>query len=260
MDKNNFILPSVFQHWQPAPQPGSDISFEAAAPAEPEPVSLWSLDLPVDPGAAAETLAQAEAQLQATQALLDEAPTRLEAFAARLQSGAETQYGLESTGETPIGAAEAALLPWIDALQPGQISFGGEELSRSDVSGAIAQLRQTVEGLLGQVLYLARVETRQQGILLASSLVDWTGDLDTAWGEANSADERGLHQRSLALALKSRIALLRIILTTTQGAVKISALIAAPGGALLALPAAWKYVQQLLAAISDAQSAPAPIA
>jgi hypothetical protein len=256
VSKNNFNLPAVFQHWQPVPQSGGDVSFEAAAPSESVPISLWSLDLPADPEAAAATLAQAEAQLQATQALLDEAPARLEAFATRLQSGAEAQYGLESTGVASIGAAEAALLPWIDALQPGQVSFGGEGLSRGDIGAAIAQLSQTVEDLLGQVLYLARVETRQQGALLASSLVDWTGDLDTAWEEAVSAEERGLHQRSLALALKARIALLRIILTTTQGAVKISALIATPGGALLALPAAWKYVQQLLATISEAQSAP----
>jgi hypothetical protein len=253
--QNELPLPPVFQHWQPAPPASSDVSFEAAA-TPVEQVSLWSLDLPADPEAAAATLAQAEAQLQATQALLDETPARLEAFAARLQSGAEAHFGLESAGEASIGAAEAALLPWIDLLQPGQVSFGGEGLSRGDVSAAISQLRQAVEDLLGQVLYLARVETRQQGALLASSLVDWTGDMDTAWGEAVSADERSLHQRSLALALKARIALLRIILTTTQGAVKISALIAAPGGALLALPAAWKYVGQLLAAISEAQSAP----
>jgi hypothetical protein len=252
VSRNN--LPPVFHHWQPAPRAGGDISFEAAAPVEQ--ISLWSLDLPADPEAAAATLTQAEVQLRATEDLLDEAPARLEALSARLQSGAEAQFGLESTGGAPIGAAEAALLPWIDAFQPGQVSFGGEGLSRGDIGASIAQLRQAVEDLLGQVLYLARVETRQQGVLLASSLVDWTGDLDTAWGEAISAEERGLHQRSLALALKARIALLRIIMTTTQGAVKISALIAAPGGALLALPAAWKYVQQLLAVISDAQSAP----
>ena len=249
-------LPPVFQLWQPAPQ-ASDISFEAAATDEPVPqVSLWSLDLPADPEQAAATLAQAEAQLQATQALLDEAPARLEAFAARLQSGADEQFGLESTGEVSIGAAETALLPWIDALEPGQVSFGGEGLSRGDVGDAIAELRQAVDRLLGQVLHLARVETRQQGTLLASSLVDWTGDLDTAWKPAVSPEEQSLHQRSLALALKARIALLRIIMTTTQGAVKIAALIAAPGGALLALPAAWKYVQQLLTAVSDARSAP----
>jgi hypothetical protein len=247
-------LPPVFQLWQPVPQ-ASDLSFEAA-PSEQ--VTVWSLDLPADPEQAAATLAQAEAQLQATQALLDEAPVRLEAFAARLQSGAGEQFDLESTGEVSIGTAEAALLPWIDALDPGQVSFAGEGLSRGDVSDAIAELRQAVDRLLGQVLHLARVETRQQGTLLASSLVDWTGDLDTAWKPAVSPEEQILHQRSLALALKARIALLRIIMTTAQGAAKIAALIAAPGGALLALPAAWKYVQQLLSAVSEVKSASIP--
>jgi hypothetical protein len=256
--QNGLNLPPVFQLWQSTPQARGDISFEATA-APVEQVSLWSLDLPADPERASATLAQAEAQLQATQALLDEAPARLEAFVSRLQSGAEVheaQFAVESTGGATIGAAEAALLPWIDALEPGQVSFGGEGLSRGEVGDAIAQLRQAVDNLLGQVLHLARVETRQQGALLASSLVDWTGDLDTTWGETVSVEEQSLHQRSLALALRARIALLRIIMTTTQGAAKIAALIAAPGGAFLALPAAWKYVQQLLAAISETQRSP----
>jgi hypothetical protein len=257
--ENRLTLPPVFQHWQPAPTaPASgDNSFGAAGEPAGE-AAVWSLDLPADPREANAALAEAEAQLQAAQTRLDEVPTRLEVLAARLQSGAEAQFGLEpvpAAGE-PIGAAEAALLSWIDYLEPGQVSFGGVGLSRGEVGEAVAQLQQAVDGLLGQVLHLARVETRQQGTLLASTLVGWTGVMDTAWGEEASAEERALHQRSLALALKARIALLRIILTTTQGAAKIAALIAAPGGALLALPAAWRYVQALLAITAEAHSTP----
>ena len=254
--ENRSTLPPVFQHWQFAPgaQPGGEISFDTAV-ATVEPLSLWSLDLPADPEQAGAALAQVEAQLQATQALLDQAPARLENLVAGLQSGAGAQFGLESTSPESL-PAEATLLPWIDAFEPGQVSFGGEGLTRGEVKDALDQLQRLVDSLLGQLLHLARVETRQQGELLASTLVSWKGDMDTTWGQGITTDQNTLHRRSLALALQSRIGLLRILMTTTQGAVKIAALIAAPGGALLALPAAWKYISKLLSEIESYQAAP----
>lgn len=253
---SDFNLPGVFQHWQfaPAPQPGGEISFEAAA-AQAEAVSLWSLDLPADPKQAGAALAQVEAQLQATQALLDQAPARLENLVASLQSGSVAQFGLGPTSPESL-PVEATLLPWIDAFEPGRVSFGGEGLTRGEVKDALDQLQRLVDNLLGQLLHLARVETRQQGDLLASTLVSWKGDMDTTWGVGITPDQNALHRRSLALALRARIGLLRILMTTTQGAVKISALIAAPGGALLALPAAWKYITKLLSEIESYQATP----
>ena len=247
-------LPQVFQHWQPAPttQAGADLSFGAATAPSDE-ISRWSMDLPADPGEADAFLAQAEAQLRATQALLEAAPQQLESFITRLESGAQPHYAL---GAFPAGAAaeqpaEAVLLSWLDAVQPGQIAFGGEGLAGGQVGEAVAQFQQVVNNLLGQLLHLAQVETRLQGQLLASSLVSWKGDVDTTWGEGTQAEERSLHQRSLALALASRIAMLKMYTTVTQGAAKIAVLVAAPGGALLALPAAWKYLNILLSQIRN---------
>jgi hypothetical protein len=250
-------LPQVFQHWQPAPvaQAGAELSF-GAAPAEQ--VSRWRLDLPAGPGQADAYLAQAEAQLQATQALLEATPLRLDALVTRVTSGGEAHYAVEAlpadgTAEQP---AEAALLSWIDAYQPGQVAFGGVGLDQRQMGEAVTQFQQVVNNLLGQVLHLAQVETSLEGQLLARSLVSWTGDVDTTWGDGTQAEERSLHQRSLALALASRLAMLKMFTTVTQGAAKIAVLIAAPGGALLALPAAWKYLQQLLAITAETQSSP----
>jgi len=249
-------LPPIFQHWQTAPaQTGDEISFDTAT-APGEPASLWSLELPDNPEEAETALAQAEAQLQATQALLNEAPDRLEAFISRLQSGTDAHFSVESFAVegVPGQPAEADLLPWIEYFEPGQISFDGQGITQGQAREAFDQLRQMVDGLLGQILYLAQVETRLGGDLLARSLVNWKGDLDTTWGEATSPEEHDLHQRSLALALASRIAMLRVIMTTTQGAAKIAALITAPGGALLALPAAWKYVSKILSEVEKYQT------
>jgi len=247
-------LPQVFQHWQvaPAAKAGTELSFEALSAAPMAQVSQWILDLPAGSGEAEAFLAQAEAQLQAAQALLEAAPQRLELFVSRLESGGEAHYALEAF---PAGLteqpAEAALLPWVDAFQPGQISFGAEGLAKGQVGEAVAQFQQVVNDLLGQVLHLAQVETRLEGQLLARSLVSWKGDVDTTWGEGTQAEERKLHQRSLALALTSPLAMLSMFTTVTQGAAKIAVLVAAPGGALLALPAAWKYLNTLLSQIRD---------
>ncbi len=257
--QNEAGFPPIFQNWQTAPvQSGDEISFDVAT-APGEPASRWSLELPAKPEEAEAALAQAETQLRATQALLDEAPDRLDAFVSRLQSGTDAHFSIESFAVegVPGQPAEADLLPWIEYFEPGQISFDGQGITQGQAKEALDQLRQMIDGLVGQILYLAQVETRQGGALLARSLVNWKGDLDTSWGEAISPEQHDLHQRSLALALASRIAMLRVIMTTTQGAAKIAALIAAPGGALLALPAAWKYVSKILSEIEKYQTSSA---
>ncbi len=52
------------------------------------------------------------------------------------------------------------------------------------------------------------------------------------------------------MAISSRNTLIRTFVAVTQGAVKLSALITTPGGAILALPVAWKYVNQILSEIN----------
>jgi hypothetical protein len=228
-------LPPIFSHWQAVPSAGNELSFEAAAA---EPAARWSLDLPAGEDAVA-YLEQAEAQLANAQAALDEAPQRLEAFMSQLQAGGGAQYALESTP-----AAEGELLHWMEVFQPGAVSFGDDEAQRWQ---ALAQLEGYVNQVIGQVVHLAWVETRQEGALLATSQMSWKGDAQTAWEQEVTAEQRALHLRSLRLALASRLAMLKIIITSAQAAAKIGALMAAPGGALLALPAAWKYVQKLVA-------------
>jgi hypothetical protein len=47
----------------------------------------------------------------------------------------------------------------------------------------------------------------------------------------------------------SRAAVLRVIACVTRGAVAISVRLALPGGAVLALPVAWRFVQRVLAEV-----------
>jgi len=55
-----------------------------------------------------------------------------------------------------------------------------------------------------------------------------------------------LHYHSVHLALASRLAMLHMISIVGTGAIGVAAKFAIPGGQLLALPAAWKFVQDVL--------------
>ena len=251
-------LPPIFQTWQFTPtQVNGELSFEVAA-APDEPAALWSLDLPADPEQAQAQLARMEAQIQAAQEALASAPERLDAFVGRMQSGQEAEFALEAARPAEAGAtraAEAELLVWLETVQPGEVSFEAAVSREGELEETVSQFRQALDVLTGQILHLAKVETRQDGELIANSLVSWKGDLDTSWRERISPEEQDLHQRSLHLAVISRLAMLKMVVTTAQGAAKIAALIATPGGAILALPAAWKYLQKLIQLTAETQSA-----
>jgi hypothetical protein len=103
--------------------------------------------------------------------------------------------------------------------------------------------------LLRLVTHFAWVETEIEGQLLGRSVVSWSGDLDTNWASSAAAEVYQLHQRSLNQALVTRNIALHAVTITTQSAVKLAVLLAAPGGALLALPVAWKFVKSILADI-----------
>jgi hypothetical protein len=90
--------------------------------------------------------------------------------------------------------------------------------------------------------------------LLGQTTVGWTGDVNTVWRLGISAPEVMLHQRTLALALQSRDTLLQTLAKATQFAVKLAQLLlllGTPGGVILALPAAWKFINEVLAEVGQ---------
>jgi hypothetical protein len=63
-----------------------------------------------------------------------------------------------------------------------------------------------------------------------------------------------LHLQALRLAVRSRLLRLQLFATVTGGAARLSLLLASPAGAWLALPAAWKYVTEILNQIQTYQT------
>lgn len=246
-------LPPVFDLWQlPLLGSGESVAFgPPGAPTAEEAAPIWRMDLPADPGVAQEQLSRAEAQVEAADRALETIPSQLEELVRRAgnRSGGSVDFTPAPAGGAsghPISPSEREVLGWIAAADPSQVDFGAPGGRRGGLEQASSEIRQAVDRLLHLLLHLAWVETQVQGQLVARTVVGWSGDLGTAWQLATTAELFDLHRRALRLALAARLTMLRTLIVVTQGAVKLSALIAAPGGALLALPVAWKYVNQVL--------------
>lgn len=252
-------LPPVFENWQIPSEGavGEEVSFGpegGSAPVETAPT--WRLDLPADPALAGEQLSRAEAQVAAAEQALETIPAQLDDLVRRARG---STAGSIAFGPIPAAGAsdrafsqdERELLAWVAAADPSQVYFSAPGAPTGELVQVGGEIQQAVERLLQLLLHLAWVETQVQGELAARTVVGWTGDLGTAWELALTEDLFSLHQRALRLALASRLIMLRTLIVVTQGAVKLSALIAAPGGAFLALPAAWKYVNRVLAELKN---------
>ena len=96
------------------------------------------------------------------------------------------------------------------------------------------------------VLHYAYVETYVEDRFIARTTVGWSGGFQREWGVDIGPSHSQLHLTAMHLALKSRATLLDTFLTTVSGALKLTAILTMPGGFLLALPAAWHFIQTLL--------------
>ncbi len=230
--------------WLPAAAE-SNIAFDVNAPPTAE-EALWRADLPSDTDLAQQELNARTAQLSRFDTSLAIAGQRLEQFGDRIARGA----GSASFATEVLATPEQELLNWLGEVQGRAVaSYGIGEDWAAGWNAATEQLQAMVERAINLVVYYARVETNVGGERLGATTGSWTGDMDTAWHAELTPEQAALHQRTLLLALESRDAYLRAFALASRGAVMLAALpalLAAPGGALVAIPAAWKFIQDVL--------------
>lgn len=212
----------------------SGVSFEAGA-GRSEP-SIWRMQLPAAPDAAQVMLEEKRVALRRSEADLAEAQRRLDRFDRGVSFAA------------PAGP-EAELREWLNAIE-SPVSFGPLESRRKE-----AEKRETHrqwQGFLGRVReilsHYALVETEIGGMLVGRTAVGWSGDFDTRWETNATLQSMELHRQSVHLALESRIALVRLLSVIGAGAAKLALRLTVPGAQLLVLPAAWKFVRDVLKA------------
>jgi hypothetical protein len=233
------------------------VSFAAGESAAQSDAPVWKVSLSADPLEAEQALSEAEAQIAAAEAALDEIPARLDAITSARPRGGQVSFDVASFG-VEADSPEASMLDLLDharALEQGRtVSFGVTDFASAAWDQARLQFEAFVGQLQREVFHFAWVETNIEGQLLARTSVGWSGDSSTVWLEDAGAEQFPAHRRALRVAVKSRALRMRMFSTVTGGAAKLSLLLTTPAGAVLALPAAWKYVTEILAQIKSYQT------
>ncbi|NTV63299.1 MAG: hypothetical protein HGA65_07150, partial [Oscillochloris sp.] len=147
-------------------------------------------------------------------------------------------------------APELELLRLVGELRgEGEASFG----LRETVSGGWNEAEQRFRAFAAQVhqtlANYALVETRVEQALIGRSSVDLSGGVRSLMRANLGIEQAEMHHTSLSLALESRAALLRTFTTVMRGAAIVATMLSSPIGTVAALPAAWKFVDQLLSDI-----------
>ncbi len=245
--------------------PGA-VSFSAGgdnpSPEALEPV--YRVNLPADGASAAQALADSEGNIALLNAALENVPARLDGLVARTQERQRKAatggvsfdtLSLEQPETGPEGDLLALLGETPTSLEGGsEVSFGLQETASAAWEQAKVGFDALIQQINREVLHFAWVETNVADALVARTTVGWTGDAQTAF--ADGADDRqvALHARALRIVTQTRSMRLRLFITIASGATKVSALIATPAGAVLALPAVYQYVMQIVAQVKQLQS------
>lgn len=256
-----------FGLWQPPPaQEDGSVSFGdlPRQRAEDQPAAVWALSL--NSGAAGRAAGDADLQrradqLNAIQAGLAAAVPRVERLLER-RAAPGVSFSAGEVGAEPLPEPEQALAGILDDWESGvaeqtgsDASFGfGDDLSKlagTDWKALRQRLEAMVDSVNRQVLNYAWVDTTLDGRLTARTTVNWGGDLRTLWQSGLREEHADAHRRSLELALASRLANLKTILTVSQIAGKIALAVTTPLGPLQALSLAWQFVQDVIVPLME---------
>ena len=232
---------------------------------------VWSLSLSSAAPDGQAALAQRAGQLRALDSGLEQAGPRLERFlrqqAGDRQAGGQPDAGQQAAvGDVSFAApsadslfpdqtAESSLSAALQVIQgagaPGEASFGaGEafpvELNWEDLRAGFDRL---VDQVNRQILHAAWVETLLDGQLAARTTVTWGGDMQTVLRPGLPRATAAAHMQSISLAMASRAANLRTVLTVAALAAQLAAKLASIGtplGALQALALTWHFVKHVI--------------
>lgn len=216
--------------WTVAPAPVASFSLGAAPTVAPSP-PIWRVDLPAD-------LATAQSDVQAAETILAQHITTLNAAPARIATLLSADPAAQAFATRWPSPAEQALR---DVLTyPSDAPLTAEHTTLLDqFQRVVAQVQATVSSL-------ALVETRLGAQVVSRTSISWTGDLHHVSLPRLPLEQAHLHQRSLRLALGSRQALVQSFGIVVRGAALASRIASSPVGAALALPALWRWLEEVL--------------
>ena len=197
--------------------------------------AVWRVELPRNYGTAAAHLLAGEQSLNTSGRALTLAEEELEGIAA-------SPAAAPLTGQD--GADQDALFGLLKSDRRG-VSYGLQDGLTESWESVNRQFMEFVDSVRRMIAHYAFAEMSVGGQLVCRTVISWAGDAAMVWRATPAAPLLALHKRSLALALKSREALLRTFIVVAKGAVLISA-----GGGVLTLPVVWRYVREIMSEIA----------
>jgi hypothetical protein len=230
--------------WTTVPVPQLEaVAFDTQDQATEAP-PVWRADYPAELDQAAGVLEDARRSLAAAEMALDEVPARLDLYLMQERVG--VSYALPTPGDQSDRAEDdlSLLLAEMRGAVPS-VSFEAEGGFAGRWDEAFQFFQSFTERLRQMAAHYAWVETRVEGRLVGQTAVGWTGDVDTIVVDSLDPELMRLHEQTLQLALASRQMLLRTSAMILANATKISALIATPGGIVLAIPAVLRFINQV---------------
>jgi len=245
---SGFVFPGVtadpFELWDVVPTPGG-VSFgvgETAAPEEP--VHRVNFTTP-DEGVA--LLQTKQRELQDQQATLTQIEQRL-AEIGRSGSGVSFAAPIDQLPEfvAPEQSLDVALQRLTAPVSYGLFDRKKQAEQEADLE-ATSQWHKFLEQVREMIANYARVETQIGGMPIGRTAVGWTGDFRTFWTPHVTAAEMLVHRRTVAMTLQWRLGTLRMVGVVGAGAANVAVKLGVPGGQLLAIPAVWNFVKDVLA-------------
>lgn len=200
---------------------------------------------------------------------LDHLPTGDPALDALARRAAEVEAELDRAARGIDRAVERALAPTargvelvetgpdaelVAAIRMAQVGTRG--VVGDAARGAITAVQTRLWAMIDAVRHAARVETRDAaGRLVAVSAMGWGGDCSSVMGPELTPDDLDRHRRRFAASAGQRRGRVRFVMVVVTGLARVSAAVAA--GGVAALPALYRYVEQVLDAFDDLPAAPA---
>jgi hypothetical protein len=203
-----------------------------AAAGEP---TRWMVHLPTDPALAMRVLATADEDLTAS---LRRLPVAKDKLAAVLDP--EPTWAFNSQRSD----AEGMLAAW---LYDDQISYDTGAAGRRVTPAMLGDCAAFIDRIRTACSPTAVIETLSGDRLVGRSRLALDGNAGTVVRSDRGANDTRLHGQAVALAASSRVALVRVLGLAARAAVAISVRLVLPGGPLLALGPALRFVHDVVA-------------
>jgi hypothetical protein len=229
------------------PTAGDVLGLWDAAPGD-EPGPVWEVDVSGEDVLA--SLQQPARQLDTVALGLPDAERRLQRF---VQTSRSPQFAF--AGPAPsLPLAERRLAALVAPVEVQAFALGGLRGELDEALRRATDFAHQVRRIAGQA---ALVRSSAAGRPLGRTRVGWGGDVRTAWAMGLSPADVAVHDRAVQLALATFHSWLRIIILVGTGAVQLSLLLPSGIGAITALPAAWRFITDILAEYQRLRALPA---